>query len=148
MFRGAMPFNFRANAAKGREALENVLETAADISCNPLGRVSGALFPFRVDVIDTETAYEVSAELAGFTKEQITVSYDDDKYLRIRAERPEPDYEIKYLCHECRTGTFERTFAIDEIDADSVKVSFNDGVLHIVLPKTPESVNKKTFNID
>ena len=36
MFR-AIPFNFRTNANKGREMLENALETAADLSCNPVG---------------------------------------------------------------------------------------------------------------
>ncbi|MCI7331430.1 MAG: Hsp20 family protein [Selenomonadaceae bacterium] len=147
MFR-AIPFNFRTNANKGREMLENALETAADLSCNPVGRVSGALFPFRVDVVDTETAYEVFAELPGFKKDQLTVSYDDAKYLRIKAERSEPDYEVKFLCRERRTGSFERTFEIDGIDAEKVRVSLEDGVLHVVLPKLPEAINKKTFTID
>ncbi|MDY5365124.1 Hsp20 family protein, partial [Mitsuokella jalaludinii] len=60
----------------------------------------------------------------------------------------EPDYEVKFLCRERRTGSFERTFEIDGIDAEKVRVSLEDGVLHVVLPKLPEAINKKTFTID
>ena len=128
--------------------LENALETAADLSCNPVGRVSGALFPFRVDVVDTETAYEVFAELPGFTKEEITVSYDEDCHLSISAERLEvEDDAVKFLCRERRTGKFERAFYIDDIEADEVNVSFENGVLHIILPKAAEGKNKKVFDI-
>ena len=147
-FRIVPPINLSSGTARGREMLGNLAEAAADLSCNPMGRVSGALFPFRADVIETETTCEVFAELAGFTKDQITVSYDEEKYLHIKAERPEPEYEVKYLCHERRMGAIERSFAITGINDDGVKVSFENGVLHVVLPKAPESINSKTFNID
>ena len=146
----AMPFHtipFRQNMEKGREALEKALDFAADQSVYPLGHVSGALSPFRVDVIDTEDRYELFAELPGFHKDQISVSYDDEKYLRIRAERQEPDGAVHYLCRERRTGSFERSFEIDDLDADQVSASYEDGVLHVVLPKKKEDPNKKVFDI-
>ena len=71
MFR-AVPFNLRENAERGYDVLEKVLSYAAEQSLNPLGKVSGALSSFKVDVIETETAYELFAELPGFYKEQIT----------------------------------------------------------------------------
>ena len=46
-----------------------------------------------------------------------------------------------------RTGTFERTFEIDGIVKDEVTVSFDEGVLHIVLPKEPAETNKTVFDI-
>ena len=72
-----IPFNIRENAERGREVLEKALDFVADQPCNPLGRVSGAFSSFRVDVIDTPDRYEIFAELPGFHKEQITVSYED-----------------------------------------------------------------------
>ena len=104
-----IPFNIRENAERGREVLEKALDFMTEQPCNPLGRVSGALSSFRVDVIDTPDRYEIFAELPGFHKEQITVSYDDGTgYLTIKAERPEVDMDVKYICRERRTGTFER----------------------------------------
>ena len=147
MFR-TVPFNIRENAERGREVLEKALEFAAEQPFNPLGRVSGALSSFRVDVADGEAAYDLVAELPGFYKEQITVSYDDNNYLKIKAERPESDMNIKYLCHERRSGAFERTFMIDGIDKDGVSVSYENGVLHIVMPKLQAKENRTIFDID
>ncbi|WP_033169686.1 Hsp20 family protein [Selenomonas sp. ND2010] len=147
MFR-TVPFNLRENAERGREALEKALEFMADQPFNPMGKVSSALSPFRVDVISTEAAYELFAELPGFYKEQINVSYDDNHYLRIRAERQESDMQVKFLCRERRTGEFERTFLIDGIKKEDVSVSYENGVLHIILPKEEAKSSRTVFDID
>ena len=147
MFR-IVPFNIRENAERGREALEKVLDFASDQSITPLGKVSGALASFRVDAIDTESAYEILAELPGFNKDNITISYDDNNYLKIKAERPENNMNVRYLCRERRDGVFERTFIIDDIDKDSVNVSYDGGILHIILPKLKNNANKTIFDID
>ena len=148
MFR-TVPFNLKGNVEKGQEAVERLLEFMADQPGNPMGRVSGALASFRVDVIDTEAAYELFGELPGFRKEQITVSYDEEGYLRIKAERQELEPEdVKYLCRERRTGEFERVFKIDGIDEDSVCVAFDNGILHIVLPKVSKDANRTVFDIE
>lgn len=146
MFR-TVPFHFRENAERGREALEKALEFVSDQPFNPLGKVSGVLSPFRVDVIDTETAYEIFAELPGFYKEQIHVSYDDSNYLRIKAERAEGDRQAVYLCRERRSGAFERTFFIDGIKKEEASVSYENGILHIVLPKEDEKDTRMVFDI-
>ena len=142
-----IPFNLRENAERGREVMDKVLDFAATQSCHPLSKVSGALAPFKVDVIDTEMAYELMAELPGFTKDQITISYDDNCYLKIKAERPIVESSCNYLCHERRDGIFERTFMIDDIDCDNVNVSYDNGIVHIVLPKLKSEVNQTIFNI-
>ena len=148
MFR-TVPFNLKGNVEKGQEAVERLLEFMADQPGNPMGRVSGALASFRLDVIDTEAAYELFGELPGFRKEQITVSYDEEGYLRIKAERQELEPEdVKYLCRERRTGEFERVFKIDGIDKDSVSVAFDNGILHIVLPKVSKDANRTVFDIE
>lgn len=147
MFR-TVPFNIKDNVERGRDLLERVLEVAAEQPLHPLSRVTGALESFRVDVVDTEASYEVFAELPGFYKEQISVSYDDDGYLRIKAERDSTETTVRYICHERRTGTFERMFHVPDIEKDGVSVSYENGILHIVLPKQTEEDNKTFFNIE
>ena len=56
MFR-AVPFHLKENAERGYDVLEKVLSYAAEQSLNPLGKVSGALSSFKVDVVETEAAY-------------------------------------------------------------------------------------------
>ena len=147
MFRN-IPFNIKGNAEKGREVLEKVMDFALDQSFNPRGKVTGALASFRVDVLEVEGRYEVFAELPGFSKEEITVSYDEECHLTISAERLEVEDEaVKYLCRERRTGKFERAFYIDDIAEDEVNASFENGILHIILPKAAEGRNKRVFDI-
>jgi HSP20 family protein len=55
---------------------------------------------------------------------------------------------VKYICHERRTGEFERVFKIDGIDKDSVSVAFDNGILHIVLPKVSKDANRTIFDIE
>ena len=83
MFR-PLPFNLRENAEKGQEMLGKALEAVMEHSFNPFDKVGGMLFPFRVDVIDCENCYELFAELPGFTKDAIEVSYNEDGRLKIR----------------------------------------------------------------
>ena len=147
MFR-PLPFNLRENAEKGQEMLGKALETVMEHSFNPLDKVGGMLFPFRVDVIDCENAYELFAELPGFTKEAIEVSYNEDGRLRIKAERIVPEEsETKYLCHERKAGTFERSFLIDDVDEAEVSVSYEAGILHIILPKLEVKKSCRVFTI-
>lgn len=147
MFR-PLPFNLKENAEKGQEILGKVLETVVEHSFNPLDKVGGMLFPFRVDVIDCENRYELFAELPGFSKESIEVSYHEDSRLKIKAARDASDFaEAKFLCRERKTGTFERDFLIDDVDAAGVSVSYEAGVLHVVLPKLEVQTSCRVFTI-
>lgn len=147
MFR-PLPFNLRENAEKGQEILGKALDTVMEHSFNPLDKVGGMLFPFRVDVIDCENRYELFAELPGFSKEGIEVSYDENGRLKIKAEREAADFaEAKFLCRERKTGVFERAFLIDDVDESGVSVSYEAGILHVILPKREVKASCRVFTI-
>ncbi len=147
MFR-PLPFNLKENAEKGQEMVAKALETVMEHSFNPLDKVGGMLFPFRVDVIDCENRYEIFAELPGFSKEDIHVSYDEEGRLKIKAERVQEDFsEVKFICRERKSGAFERLFFIDDVDESSVSVSYDVGILHVVLPKLAVKKNCRVFTI-
>ncbi len=148
MFR-VLPFNIRTNVEKGRDFLGNIVETLVDQPLHPLGKAGGLLFPFRVDVIEMDDRYEIYAELPGFLKEEITLTYEDEQYLTIRAERTEPQLSGRYIAHERRSGKFERVFQVDAIDEAAIQASFTNenGVLRVVLPKRHEEIAKKVISI-
>lgn len=145
MFRN-IPFRFKDHMDKGRDFWEKAMELSMEAG-NPLSRVAGAFTSFRVDVLDLDAQYEVYAELPGFEKSDIKVSYGGGR-LTIYAERPEVDMGIKYICRERRDGVFERSFEVDDIVEDGVRVSYDDGLLRVVLPKKEKVDDQKVFDID
>jgi len=94
-----------------------------------------------VDVVESEKAYEITAELPGMDEKNIDVKVADGT-LTIKGEKQEEKEEKKkdYYLRERSFGSFERSFAIPEgVDADKIEASFKKGVLTLTLPKKPEA---------
>ena len=142
-----IPFNLKSGAEKGRESVEHLVDYLMEQPLNPLSRVNGALASFRVDILETADHYELQAELPGFAKDEISLVYEDERYLTISAERMEPDTGIKYVCHERKAGKFERTFMVDGIRWADSTAAFDNGVLRVMLPKEKKKPNRKTIDI-
>lgn len=94
-----------------------------------------------VDVVESEKAYEVSAELPGMDEKNIEVKLSDGN-LTIKGEKQEEKEEKKrdYYLKERHFGSFERCFQVpEEVDANKIEATFNKGVLKVTLPKKPEA---------
>lgn len=106
----------------------------------PLGRFFGATTP-AVDLVEKETAFELSAELPGLDEGDIDVTLSNDM-LTIKGEKKEEHEEKgegRYLS-ERRYGSFERAFRLpDGVDRDKIDAQFDKGILTLVLPKTKEA---------
>ena len=97
-----------------------------------------------VDVIDEEKAYRVTAELPGLTDKDIEVTKDGD-LLTIKGEKKEEHEEKEkgYFLSERHFGSVERSLRLPEgIDDSKIEAKFENGVLTVTLPKTPEAVSK------
>jgi HSP20 family protein len=95
-----------------------------------------------VDVVETDDAYELTADLPGIDEKNIEVKLAEGG-LTIKGERQEEKEEKKkdYYLHERHFGSFERHFALpDGVDADKIEASFKNGVLTVRLPKKPEAI--------
>ena len=109
---------------------------------------------FNVSVKEVDGNYELSVELPGFKKEEITASLKDG-YLTISAKHEESDDKKdendKYIRRERRFGSCERSFFVGEaITEDDIKGSYNNGILKLTLPKEKESLPQapKTIAIE
>lgn len=102
------------------------------------------------DIQETDQAYEVTAELPGVKKEDIRVSLDRGM-LTIEAEsRQEEKQEDsgRVLRSERRYGKYMRRFALGPgVNDDNVSARFEDGVLHLTIPKQEEAQEKKAIPI-
>jgi HSP20 family protein len=97
-----------------------------------------------VDVADTATNYEITAELPGLDDKDIEVKFSDGT-LTIRGEKKEQKEEKKknYYLSERHYGSFQRSFTVpDGVDPDKIEAVFKNGVLMVTLPKTAEAQKK------
>jgi len=99
----------------------------------------------KVDIYEKEDTIIINAELPGIAKEDISVDVKG-KLVTLGGER-KSDEEIKEEnCYrrERRFGKFERTFNLPfEVNSESVKATYNNGILKLEIPKPEEQVIKK-----
>jgi HSP20 family protein len=94
-----------------------------------------------VDVVESEMAYEITAELPGMDEKNIEVKVANGS-LTIKGEKQEEKEEKKkdYYLHERKFGSFERSFEVpDTFDVDKIEATFKKGVLSVTLPKKAEA---------
>ena len=133
---GLVPFASRHDLAKE----ENDFDRLFDVFDEPF--LTNFKAPdFKVDVKDNGTSYELTAELPGLKKEDISLTYEDH-YLTIATKKSEDndekDEKGNYVRRERRSSSMSRSFYIDNVDAATATADYKDGVLTVCLPKQTE----------
>ena len=108
----------------------------------------------KTDIRETENGYEVDVDLPGFTKDEIHLELENG-YLTISTEKSlEKGNENKngrVLRQERYVGAMQRSFYVgSRLTEEDVKASYENGVLHLELPKNDarKVPEKKTIRID
>jgi len=99
----------------------------------------------KVDIYEKDNSIMVNAELPGIAKEDVSVNVTG-KLVTIGGERRNNEEINDKNCYrrERSYGKFERTFSLPfEANADSVKATFDNGLLKLEIPKPEEQVAKK-----
>lgn len=117
---------------------------------NRMSREFGADLPVssgvQVDLIDTDSEYEVVADVPGFEQEAIDVTFADGA-LQIRAdsEVEYEDEEGEYLRRERRKRSLSRSIRVPgPVEEDSISAELSNGVLRVTLPKrSPDDSGKR-----
>lgn len=98
-----------------------------------------------IDVLESEQAYLVYAELPGVKRENLTVECKNGT-LTLRGEKKSEREQTgqKGRVLERRFGPFSRSFSLPkDADADTATASFQDGVLRIEVPKKAEATPQR-----
>jgi HSP20 family protein len=93
-----------------------------------------------VDILERGDEVVLKVDLPGVTQNEIDIRVEEGT-LTIQGERKfvKESSEENYVQIERPYGTFRRTFSIPRtIDQESIKASYKDGVLRIVLPRKQE----------
>ena len=94
------------------------------------------LYAPRVDIVETEDALEILADMPGVTKDSVEVTLEQRVLsVRGRADVSVPEgFAPLYL--EYQPGDYERSFTLsDAVDPAGIEARVRGGVLHLRLPK-------------
>lgn len=104
----------------------------------PFGRLPIWGEAVAVDVVESDEAFRVMADLPGYERDDVDIRVTD-RTLRIAAEREatvEATEEDRLVRHERRNETVSRTIPLPTtVEPDDVEASMDRGVLHVTLPK-------------
>ena len=94
----------------------------------------------KTDISEKDDRYELKAELPGFSKDQIDISYENGMLI-ISAENnqvnEEKDDEGKVIQKERSYSNVKRMYSLNNIDEDNI-----EAILSVDLPKTENSQRK------
>lgn len=91
---------------------------------------------FSTDITDEGDHYLLSAELPGFSRDDISVDVEGDQMvIRASHEEEKEENKKKYVHRERTYGTYTRRFDINGIDVEHISAKYDDGVLQLTLPK-------------
>ena len=105
---------------------------------------NGAWSP-RVDIFEDKDHLVLEAELPGMNRDDFDLSFENN-VLTLSGERKfeKKTDEGNYHRVERSYGSFTRSFTLPQtVTADGAKAEFNNGVLHVTLPKREETKARK-----
>jgi len=114
-------------------------ESLTCLSLPTLASHSG--WPPNTDVYETPESLVVKMEIAGINKEDLEITLNDCLLL-VRGHRKDPcrQRRCSFRQMEIHCGRFERRIVIPRsVDGNRVRAQFDNGFLHIELPKSQTS---------
>ena len=100
-----------------------------------------------VDIDEKDGAYLIKAELPGVKKEDVNVTIDNGMLTLKGEKRTEKESEegngVKHQRCELFYGQFARSFRLpEEVNADEIDASYDNGILTLTIPKTEKARTK------
>jgi len=112
----------------------------ADIERTREGRV----FIPRTDIFERENDIVVTADMPGVDDRNVDIHVEKNVLTISGKATPSEHKGMTANYTEYETGDYQRTFTLsNEIDVNRITASIKDGVLHITLPKSAETLPRK-----
>jgi len=92
------------------------------------------------DVKETQDAYVFTADLPGIRREDLDIQLAGNRLsISGRREVESSGQEGQVYSQERSFGSFTRSFTLpEEVESGKVAAELRDGVLHLMVPKSPE----------
>ncbi|HTE32327.1 MAG TPA: Hsp20/alpha crystallin family protein [Chryseolinea sp.] len=117
-----------------------------------LSRAGGSASSFvpKVDILESEKAYEISVAAPGLSKDDFKIDLNDN-FLSISGERKFSKDKKENKLHVVETlyGSFKRSFSLPQnVDVSNISASYADGILEITVPKDEKKALKTTIKVN
>ena len=106
-------------------------------------------FQPKVNISEWEKNFELALAVPGYQKEDLKINVEEN-VLTISAsiEHNEKESTKEYSRQEFSTSSFSRSFYLPEdVESEKIEAKFENGVLHLALPKIEAVVLKKEIEI-
>lgn len=98
--------------------------------------------PIKLDLYEKGGSYFVEADLPGYSKEDIKLTYENG-YLTIHAKsQTERVEENNYIYQERHVGEYLRRIYLNDVNETNIQAKFDKGILMIQLEKLKDDVIK------
>ncbi len=94
----------------------------------------------RTDIYEKDDAYYLKIEVPGVDKNDIVVGFENG-YLTV--DVTQEHYEEEYIRKERITEEMRRSYYLGEVNEDSIKANYENGILTIRLEKQKEKEQTK-----
>jgi HSP20 family protein len=108
---------------------------------SPADDAVGSVWSPRIEVVETDSNFEVTAELPGIEKDDVKIELQDN-ILTLSGEKKSVEEKREPNLHFCERayGKFARSFQLPAlVNSGGIKASFKNGVLTLNLPKDEEA---------
>lgn len=114
-----------------------------------LTRSGGSSFVPKVDVIETEKAFELHVAAPGLNKDDFKIELNDN-LLTVSGERKftKEQNDKNFRSIETQYGSFSRSFNLPEnVDTTAISAKYNNGILELSIPKDEKKALKTTIKV-
>jgi len=97
--------------------------------------------PILVDVVKNETSYDVFASLPGVKKEDVKLTFENNKLTITVNEKEDEAKDTKYVINERIAGYSPRSIYLKDADETKISAKMENGVLAINVPFAKKTAN-------
>ena len=126
---------------------DNLFDDVFDSFFKPVAYDRFVATGMKTDIKDLDDRYELAIDVPGYEKEDLKLDLENG-YLTVKAEKSASDEKDKkeegrYLRRE-RSYSCSRTYYVGDVDKESVKAKYENGVLSVTVPKEKQKVIEST----
>ncbi len=102
-----------------------------------------------VNIIETNDDYRIEMAAPGMKRDDFRVELDNNQLTISSVTENASDSKDQYLRREYNYGAFQRSFTLpeNEVEGEQIAARYEDGILHIVVPKKEEAKIKPVRQI-
>ena len=100
----------------------------------------------KTDIRETEHAYMMDVDMAGFDKKDIALKFENG-YLTVSAKKNEKEDGANYIRRE-RAYSCSRSYYLGDVREKEIKAKYENGVLEVTVPKQKPEETTHSISID